>query len=80
MKKILIVSYVDDNFGDNLIRICFESLFKVVLKNLNIDLSECEIRKMALKKVDADLVCDSDVIIFAGGGLFGLSYLNFLII
>lgn len=31
--KILIVSFVDDNFGDNLIKICFESLLKVVLKN-----------------------------------------------
>lgn len=35
--KILIVSYEDDNFGDNLIRICFESLLKVVLKNLGLN-------------------------------------------
>lgn len=73
--KILIVSYVDDNFGDNLIRICFENILKVVLKNLNIE--NYEISRMHLKKVDSSLICQSDIIFFAGGGLFGLSYLNF---
>lgn len=75
--KILIVSFVDDNFGDNLIRICFESLLKVVLQNLNISSKEYQICKMPLKKVEPELVKDSDIIFFAGGGLFGLSYLNF---
>ena len=28
---ILMISYDDDNFGDNLIKICFEGLVKVVL-------------------------------------------------
>ncbi len=73
--KILIVSYVDDNFGDNLIRICFEQLLKVVLKNTKIE--NYEIRKMNLKQIDPSLVTTSDIIFFAGGGLFGLSYLNF---
>ena len=73
--KILIVSFTDDNFGDNLIRICFENLLKVVLKNHNI--TDYEINKMPLKRVDPILVKNSDYIFFAGGGLFGLSYLNF---
>ena len=73
--KILIVSFFDDNFGDNLIRISFESILKVVLKNLKVD--NYEINKMHLKSVNHELICNSDVIFFAGGGLFGLSYLNF---
>ena len=75
--KILIVSFVDDNFGDNLIKICFESLLKVVLKNLHLAENDYEINKMPLKRIDRALVTGSDVIFFAGGGLFGLSYLNF---
>ena len=73
--KILIVSFIDDNFGDNLIKICFEALLKVALENHGI--KEYEITQMSLKKIDRDLVKDSDFIFFAGGGLFGLSYLNF---
>lgn len=73
--KILIVSFVDDNFGDNIIRICFEKLLRVVLQNLNIE--EYEIRKMPLKEIKEELICDSDMIFFAGGGLLGLSYLDF---
>ncbi len=73
--KVLIISYVDDNFGDNLIRICFENLLKVVFKNLNID--SYEISRMNLKNIDHSLICQADIIFFAGGGLFGLSYLNF---
>lgn len=75
--KILIVSFVDDNFGDNLIKICFESLLKVVLKNLQLAETDYEINKMPLKRIDRALVTGSDMIFFAGGGLFGLSYLNF---
>lgn len=75
--NILIVWYEDDNFGDNLIKICFEQLLKVVLKNLNINLDEYNINCMALKKIDYELLHQSDIIFFAGGGLFGLSYLNF---
>lgn len=75
--KILIVSFVDDNFGDNLIRICFERLLKVVLQNHGITEAEYVINKMPLKSIDTELIENSDVIFFAGGGLFGLSYLNF---
>lgn len=73
--KILIVSYFDDNFGDNLIRICFENILKVVLKNLNI--KDYTLFKMHLKAIDYNLIKNADLILFAGGGLFGLSYLNF---
>lgn len=74
---ILMISYDDDNFGDNLIKICFEGLVKVVLKNLGMSRAEYQIKKMPLKKIDRELVADADVIAFAGGGLFGLSYLGF---
>lgn len=75
--NILIVWYADDNFGDNLIKICFEQLLKVVLKNLNINSNEYSINCMPLKRIDHELVKRQDIIFFAGGGLFGLSYLNF---
>lgn len=75
--KILVVSYDDDNFGDNLIKICFESLLKVVLKNLGLVKTGGQIKKMSLKKIDRQLLSDADVILFAVGGLFGLSYLGF---
>lgn len=75
--NILIVWYEDDNFGDNLIKICFEQLLRVVLKNLDINLEEYHINCMALKKINYELIHQSDIIFFAGGGLFGLSYLNF---
>lgn len=75
--NILIIWYADDNFGDNLIKICFEQLLKVVLKNLNINSSEYNINYMPLKEIDYGLIHQSDMIFFAGGGLFGLSYLNF---
>lgn len=73
--KILIVSFFDDNFGDMLIRICFEKLLKTALKNL--DVSDYTVDCMPLKQVDEGKVATSNMIFFAGGGLFGLSYLNF---
>lgn len=75
--KILTVSYIDDNFGDNLIRICFGQLLKVVFDNLGLSPDCLELRKMSIREVEEALVADSDIIAFAGGGLFGLSYLNF---
>ncbi len=75
--NIVIVWYEDDNFGDKLIRICFEQLLRVVLKNLKIDLNQCNMNYMPLKKINRELIRQSDIIFFAGGGLFGLSYLNF---
>ncbi len=75
--KILIVSCVDDNFGDNLIRICFEKLLCTVLKNLNVRSDQYEIAKMSLKLIDEELIASSDLIFFAGGGLFGLNYMRY---
>lgn len=76
--KILVINYQDDNFGDVLLRICFEKLLEVVLENLNIPEKEYTIRSMALKAIEPEAVAESDLVMFAGGGLFGLSYLNFL--
>lgn len=73
--NILIVSYFDDNYGDMLIRICFKNILKVVLKNLNI--TNYKINYMSLKEIDEYQIKKTNQIFFAGGGLFGLSYLNF---
>lgn len=75
--NIAIVSYVDDNFGDNLIRISFQGLLEVALKNYGLTPDEYLITPMSLKNVDELLIEGSDVIFFAGGGLFGQSYLGF---
>ena len=74
---IVIVSYVDDNFGDNLIRISFQALLEVALANHGLSSDEYEITPMSLKHVDEPLLDTADAVMFAGGGLFGLSYLNF---
>ncbi len=63
-----------DNFGDNLIRICFEAILRIVLSNLAVN--DYNIKVMHLKSIDEKLVASSDIIFFAGGGLFGFSYLN----
>ena len=75
--RILIVHYNDDNFGDVLLCDCFEQILKVVLENLNISYNDYDIKVMGLKHSDMKLVAESDMICFAGGGLFGLSYLDF---
>ena len=77
--KILIISFTDDNFGDNLIRICFEGLLKIALFNHGINESEYSISRMNLKQIKRDIIINSDVIFFFGGGLFGLSYLDFFV-
>ena len=74
--KILIVSCVDDNFGDNLIRICFEKLLRTALKNLGVNLDAVELAKMPHKAIDRDQIVSSDILFFAGGGLFGINYMN----
>lgn len=75
--KILAVSFVDDNFGDNLISICFEKILKVVLLNHGFSDEEYSITKMGLKLINEVYIENSDIVFFAGGGLFGLSYLDF---
>lgn len=74
---MVIVSFVDDNFGDNLIRITFQALLEVALSNHGLAADDYEIVPMPLKTVDEDLLGRADVVFFAGGGLFGLSYLGF---
>ena len=61
------MSCVDDNFGDNLIRICFEKLLRAALINLGVDLAEVELAKMSLKTTDRELIRSSDLLFFAGG-------------
>lgn len=73
--RILITAFYDDNFGDMLIRTCFTQLLKTALENLKI--TEYEIDAMPLKEPDENKIAAADVLFFAGGGLFGLSYLNF---
>ncbi|MBQ6477190.1 MAG: polysaccharide pyruvyl transferase family protein [Bacilli bacterium] len=73
--NILIVSFFDDNYGDMLIRICFKNLLKAALHNKKI--TDYSIDEMALKSIDEEKIKKADVIFFAGGGLFGLSYLSF---
>lgn len=75
--RLVIVSYVDDNFGDNLIRISFQGLLEVALADHGLAPEDYEIASMALKAVDEELLEGADAILFGGGGLFGLSYLNF---
>ncbi|MCS3443279.1 polysaccharide pyruvyl transferase family protein [Microbacterium phyllosphaerae] len=75
--RIVIVSFVDDNFGDILIRISFQGLLDVALQNHGLAADDYELVPMSLKGIDAELLTDADAIFFAGGGLFGLSYLDF---
>lgn len=73
--KILVTAIYDDNFGDMLIRTNFVSLLKIAAHNMNMQ-NSIEILQMDLKDVDENLVAEVDCIVFAGGGIFGLSYLG----
>ena len=75
--RIVIVSFLDDNFGDVLIRVSFQKLLEVALANHGVNAAEYVITPMSLKHVDEALLSESDVVFFAGGGLFGVSYLGF---
>lgn len=71
------MAFFDDNYGDMLIRTCFLQLTKVVLKNLGI--SDYTLDVMPLKQPNDEQTVAADLIVFAGGGLFGLSYLDFAV-
>ena len=58
-----------------LIRICFTNVFRVVMKNLNID--DYSLNTVSLMDFDEENIPPADLIIFPGSGLFGLSYLGF---
>ena len=74
--KIVTISFFDDNFGDMLIRICFERLLRVVLKNLGYDENACVIDNMHIKDVDEARLSDADLILFCGGAMFGFNSLG----
>lgn len=75
--RILITAFFDDNFGDMLIRTCFTQLLRTALEELGFEGRDHIIDTMPLKEADEKKITDADVLFFAGGGLFGLSYLNF---
>lgn len=75
--RIATVSYVDDNFGDNLISTTFLALLEVALENYGLSSDEYELAPLSLKGFDEAQLERCDAIFFAGGGLFGQSYLGF---
>lgn len=76
--KILVVSFYDDNFGDMLIRTCFENILRCTLESLGVDKKDFTIEKMNQKNIEEEKILSSDLVIFAGGALFGFNYQNFL--
>lgn len=72
--RILITAFYDDNYGDMLIRTCFTQLLKVALKELNIN--DYELDFMSLKDPEMDKIQKADLIMFTGGAIFGINYLN----
>ena len=46
------------------------------LKNSGMDHEKVELAKMPHKAIDRDLIISSDILYFAGGGLFGINYMN----
>ncbi len=74
--KILTVSFFDDNFGDMLIRICFDRLLTVALKNLGCNDGDFVIDNMHIKEIDEEKICSADLILFSGGAMFGFNNLG----
>ena len=74
--KILTISFFDDNFGDMLVRICFDRLLRVVMKNLGIDESGYAVDNMHIKEIDEEKVASADLILFSGGAMFGFNNLG----
>ena len=73
--KILVISFFDDNFGDMLIRVCFDRLTRCALKNLGED-GRHAILHVHIKDVTENDVADSSVVFFAGGAMFGMNNLS----
>lgn len=74
--KILTISFFDDNFGDMLIRICFDRLLTVALKNLGYTDDDYVIDNMHIKEIDEEKVASADLIFFSGGAMFGFNNLG----
>lgn len=75
--RIATVSFVDDNFGDVLIRVSFLALLDVALENHGLTSEDYELVPLSLKGFEESQLEGCDAIFFAGGGLFGQSYLGF---
>lgn len=76
MLKILTVSFFDDNFGDMLIRICFDRLLTVTMKNLGYTDGDFVIDNMHIKEIDEEKIASADLILFSGGAMFGFNNLG----
>ncbi len=77
--NILVAAVSDDNYGDTVIRVCFNALVRTVLKNLGITASvitDLAMNSKAMKQVDEKLIAKQDIICFAGGGLIKYDYLR----
>ena len=74
--RILVISFYDDNFGDMLIRMCFDRILRIVMKNLGISDEGYAARHMHIKHVCDSDVAQSSLVIFAGGAMFGENYLG----
>lgn len=74
--KILTISFFDDNFGDMLIRICFDRLMTVALKNLGVSEDDFTVENMHIKEPDEDKIASADLILFSGGAMFGFNNLG----
>lgn len=74
--KILTISFFDDNFGDMLIRICFDRLLTVAMKNLGYSDGDYVIDNMHIKEIDEEKIASADLILFSGGAMFGFNNLG----
>ena len=74
--KILTISFFDDNFGDMLIRICFDRLLTVAMKNLGYSDGDFVIDNMHIKEIDEEKIASADLILFSGGAMFGFNNLG----
>ena len=75
--NFVIVYHQSDNFGDNLIGECFGQLLKAALINYGLGSKDYRSCYLPLMSNELDVVREADAVYFAGGGLFGLCYLNF---
>jgi len=73
--RILIVAVSGDNYGDTVIRVCFNALLKVALKNLSVN--DYQITNAAIDETSKELIIAHDIIFFAGGGIIKYKYQSF---
>ena len=73
--NILVVAVSNDNYGDTVIRVCFNALLTVALKNHGI--TDFNITNIDISNVAESTVVGHDIIYFAGGGVLKFDYLTF---